>query len=90
MVLVLVKWDVHFFCFSINSRELNFRSGFSGLSPPDEPDKMALTLPTPELDDDDEVMLSSDFNLEMLCWNFGLGSIINLEFASGGTMPPFS
>lgn len=31
-VLVLEKCDVQFFCFSINSRELNFRSGFSGFS----------------------------------------------------------
>lgn len=31
-LLVLVKCDVHFFCFSISSRELNFLSGFSGLS----------------------------------------------------------
>lgn len=31
-VLVFEKCDVQFFCFSINSRELNFRSGFSGFS----------------------------------------------------------
>lgn len=31
-VLVLEKCDVQFFCFSISSRELNFRSGFSGFS----------------------------------------------------------
>lgn len=31
-LLVLVKCDVHFFCFSMSSRELNFLSGFSGLS----------------------------------------------------------
>lgn len=32
VVLVFVKCDVQFFCFSINSFELNFRSGFSGFS----------------------------------------------------------
>lgn len=32
VVRVLEKCDVQFFCFSINSRELNFRSGFSGFS----------------------------------------------------------
>lgn len=29
---VFEKCDVQFFCFSISSRELNFRSGFSGFS----------------------------------------------------------
>lgn len=32
VVLVFVKCDVQFFCFSISSLELNFRSGFSGFS----------------------------------------------------------
>lgn len=32
VVRVFVKCDVQFFCFSINSLELNFRSGFSGFS----------------------------------------------------------
>lgn len=32
VVRVFVKCDVQFFCFSINSFELNFRSGFSGFS----------------------------------------------------------
>ena len=32
VVRVFEKCDVQFFCFSISSRELNFRSGFSGFS----------------------------------------------------------
>lgn len=32
VVLAFVKCDVQFFCFSISSLELNFRSGFSGFS----------------------------------------------------------
>lgn len=32
VVRVFVKCDVQFFCFSINSLELNLRSGFSGFS----------------------------------------------------------
>jgi len=92
VVLVLVKWEVHFFCFSISSRELNFRSGFSGLSPPELANR-ALTEPLAGGGIGDT---SSDFMRDILCCGYfttdvgttcAAGSTINLlllKRCSGG------